>query len=101
MNASDVAEVLNAAWDPELSAYLVKRDGPWLVHVAPLIFNDRVLLTHVDEYPHTWTAGYCYDKGPAAALAAAVWEPTRQARPAGYKKIAAEADRELDAEPAP
>lgn len=79
-------------WDSRLQSWVVKRAGPWIVSVTPMIYNDRVLLTHVDQYPHYWTAGYCYDKGGAALLAAIAWDPLVEDRPAGFKKVAAEDD---------
>ena len=85
------AEPLPApGWDEHIESMVVKVVGPWIVSVTPMAFNDRVLLTHIAQYPTSWTSGFCYDKGAAAALAATVWEPTRDPRPVGFKKVAAE-----------
>lgn len=84
-------ELYQGYWDPELETQVIHQDGPWIVSVSPMLFNDRVLLTHEDQrHLGTYTSGYCYDKGAAAALAAAAWFPTRQLQPVGFKKIAAE-----------
>lgn len=85
-------------WDENVKAWLIRKDDKWMVHVRPMIFNDRILLTRVDEYPRSWTSGYCYDRGAAAFLAAMAWDPKTQKRPKGYKKIAHEEDRELEEE---
>ncbi len=78
-------------WDEKTQSVVVKVTEHWIVSVAPMIFNDRVLLTSREEYPWTWTAGWCYDKGGAAGLAAAVWDPETEREPIGYKKVAADA----------
>lgn len=75
-------------WDPAIGSYIIKTEGPWIVSVTPMIFNDRIMLTHIDEYPHTASAGYCYEKGSAAGLAAHAWSVLHQPCPVGYKKIA-------------
>lgn len=77
-------------WDPNIESMVYAHHGDWLVSVSPMRFNDRVLLTHRNEYPRLWTAGFCYDKGPAAGLAAAVWNPLDDPYPLGFKKIAAD-----------
>lgn len=78
-------------WDEQLLTMVYHKDGPWIVSVTPMIYNDRVLLTHESEVERgTCTSGYCYDKGPAAGLAAQLWFPTKQLRPKGFKKIAFE-----------
>jgi hypothetical protein len=53
-----------------------------------MIFNDRVLLTMRADYPYFTVGGWCYDKGPAAALAATAWDPDTEPAPAGFKKEA-------------
>lgn len=63
--------------------------GEWIVSVTPMIFNDRVLLTHKErDYPYGCTAGWCYDKGGAAVLAALAWNVDTEDEPAGFKKCA-------------
>lgn len=77
-------------WDDQIESLVYKHVGPWMVSVTPQIFNDRVLLTHREQYPRRWTAGFCYDKGPAAGLAAMAWNPDEERNPAGFKRIAAD-----------
>jgi hypothetical protein len=81
---------MDAYYDDRLGSVVVRKDGPWIVSVTPMLFNDRVLLTHEGNYPHFWTSGYCYDKDGSAPLAAAMWNPLVDERPKGYKKIAGE-----------
>lgn len=75
-------------WNDTAQTNVVKVVGEWIVSVTPMIFNDRVLLTHVDEWPLTWTAGWCYDKGGVAHLAALAWDVATEHEPKGYKKVA-------------
>lgn len=89
-------------WDNNIESLVYAHHGPhseWIVSVTPMAYNDRILLTHRDRYPRLWVAGFCYDKGPAAGLAAATWDPTTQPRPAGYKKIAADERHPADLPP--
>jgi hypothetical protein len=61
--------------------------GGYLVQIMPMIFNDRLVLTPqscLGVYDHGW----CFDKGPAALLAALVWNPETEGEPVGYKKRA-------------
>lgn len=81
-------------YDPNIEAMVVRRSAEWIVSVAPMIFNNRILLSHVDDYPRLWTAGWCYDKGPVAALAAIAWNPDTDREPAGYKKLAADSRKD-------
>jgi hypothetical protein len=76
-------------WDEVLQSMVVQDTDEWVVSVTPMIFNDRVCLTHKQrDWPFGCTAGWCYDKGGAAALAAAVWDLDNEREPAGYKKRA-------------
>jgi hypothetical protein len=77
-------------YDEKMMSWVVRKDGPWIVSVTPMLYNDRVMLTHERDYPHFATAGYCYDKGSAALLAAAIWNPLEEHRPKGPKKVAFE-----------
>lgn len=86
-------------FDQETLTLVVNHHGDWMVSVAPMIFNDRVMLTHRDAYPTFVTAGFCYDKGGAAPLAAAAWNPLQDFRPVGYKKIAHDARRDTHEHP--
>lgn len=80
--------VTEGEYDEKMGSLVVRKIGCWIVSVTPMIFNDRVLLTHVDEYPATVSGGWCYDKGGAAMLAALVYNPETEPRPSGYKKEA-------------
>lgn len=62
--------------------------GGWLVQVVPMIFNDRLVLTpKTAQYVYDY--GWCYDKGPAAYVAARAWNPETEGEPPGFKKAAA------------
>jgi hypothetical protein len=79
-------------WDQKIQSMIVKETDEWIVSITPMIFNDRVLLTHKErDYPYGWTAGWCYDKGGAAMLAAMAWDPGVEREPLGYKKVAGDA----------
>lgn len=81
-----------AGWDAEAGGYRVKEGDDWIVHVIPMIFNDRVTFSYRSDYSSScYTAGWCFDKGGAAALAAALWDPDTQHEPVGYKKVALDA----------
>lgn len=77
-------------YDENIESVVYGHHGPWLVSVSPQMFNDRILLTRREQYPRQWTAGFCYDKGPAAGLAAALWNPLVEFYPVGFKRIAAD-----------
>lgn len=85
-------------WDPYIQATVVRIDGPWIISVSRMIYNDRVVLTHESEYPYTARAGYCYDQGGVALHAATLWNPLKELRPKGYKKIAYESKRTIEGE---
>ena len=80
--------------DKKLGSVIIKRTENWIVSVTPMIYNDRVLLTLASEYDNSpypgWEAGWCYDKGGAAVLAAVAWDPETEREPLGYKKLAAD-----------
>lgn len=76
-------------WDERLGGWIMKRDQVWIVSVSPMLYNDRVCLTHVEEYPWFYVGGWCYEPGAAAYLAAAAWDPNEMHRPVGWKKEAA------------
>jgi hypothetical protein len=75
-------------WDDAIESLVVKETDDWIVSVTPMIYNDRLLLTMRSQYPTGWTAGWCYNKGGAAILAALAWDPDTQHDPVGYKKVA-------------
>lgn len=88
MTWGDVPLPEDGAWDERLLAYVVRVTDEWIVSVHSMIVNDRVCLTSVDDYPLSWTAAWCYDKGGAAHLAAVLWDPDVDPEPVGYKKVA-------------
>lgn len=77
-------------WNPGAGSFRIKEGDDWVISIMPMIFNDRVIFSYKDEYPN-YSAGWCYDKGGAAALAAAAWDPDTQRKPVGYKKEAVDA----------
>lgn len=77
-------------YDPAIEATVVKVTDTWIVSWAPMLFNDRIYLTHRDQYPRLWTAAWCYDKGGSVVLAASAYDPDTQHEPVGYKRVAAD-----------
>lgn len=75
-------------WNATFQGEVVKVTEHWIVAVVPMIFNDRIVLCDVDDWEIEYVAGFCYDKGPAAPLAAMAWDPEVEQYPVGYKKIA-------------
>ena len=76
-------------WDANVSAYLITKTERFYVHVAPMIFNHRILLTPESEYPYGWEGGWCYPDKDSAVAAAQAWDPETQLRPEGFAKEAA------------
>lgn len=60
--------------------------GGWVVLIAAMGFNDRVILAEPDGTPHY---GWCFPKGGAAHLAALVWDPNADGEPLGHIKAVA------------
>lgn len=64
-------------FDPEIASVVIGHagtEGEFMVSVSPMLFNDRVLVTHRSQYPLTVAAGFCYPReGGAASVAAALW----------------------------
>lgn len=81
-------------FDEAMGSLVIQKTDEWIVSVTPMMFNDRVILTHKSEYPDFNTAGWCYDKGIAAICAAAVWDIESEREPAGYKKCAYDGRRQ-------
>jgi hypothetical protein len=86
-----MTEIAEPYFDEALQSLVVQENDDWIVSVTPMIVNDRVYLTHRSEYPYSATAGFCYDKGGAAVLAAAVWDFENEPAPPGHKKVAFDA----------
>lgn len=78
-------------YNAETVMVVVQVTEHWVVGVVPQAYNDRVLLCSHEEWRTSWTAGFCYDRGPAAMLAAAAWDPEREWFPVGFKKVAGDA----------
>lgn len=75
--------------DDQMQSLVLKETDEWIVSVTPMLFNDRILLTHkVRDYPLGCSAGWCYDKGGAAVLAALAWNVDTEDEPASFKKCA-------------
>lgn len=76
-------------FDEKIESLVVKQNDEWIVSVSPMLFGDRILLTNKQlDYPYGCTAGWCYDKGGAAVLAALAWDIETEHEPAGFKKKA-------------
>src|SRR5690349_781846 len=77
-------------WCDEVSCWMVKWNEHWVVMILPMLYNDRVVIGFRDDRMFTrgYEAGWCYDKGPAAMLAAMAWEPDTKHTPVGFKKEA-------------
>lgn len=73
-------------FDEKIQSLIIKETDEWIISVTPMIYNDRLLLTMREDYPWGYTAGWCYDKGGAAILAAVAWDPDTQHEPVGHKK---------------
>ncbi len=78
-------------WDENIQSLVIKETDEWIVSVTPMIYNDRVLFSYRSDYPWGCSAGWCYDKGGAAILAAVAWDPAAEREPAAYKKCAFDA----------
>lgn len=73
-------------FNAEIATTVVKVTEHWVVCVTPMLFNDRVCLSRMEHWDTEIIAGWCYDKGPAAALAAMAWDPETEPRPVGFKR---------------
>lgn len=60
------------------------------IDITPMLFNDRIVVTLKKDYPYGTVAGFCYDKGAAASLAAMHWIDHWEEldEPLGHKKVA-------------
>lgn len=58
--------------------------------ISPMIYNDRIVVTKKEDYPKTVIAGFCFDKGGAAIVAATWWLDhwDELDEPLGHKKVA-------------
>lgn len=78
----------DAHFDTRMGAVIIKETPDWIVAVSPMIYNDRILFALRRDYPG-YTAGWCYNKGGSAVLAALAWDPDTEHTPVGLKKEAA------------
>lgn len=87
---NDVTEIEIGVYNAEVGAVPIKVTENWVVAVMPMAFNDRVILCRHWEWTEVrgYVAGWCYDKGGAAALAAMAWDPETERTPVGWKKQA-------------
>lgn len=61
-------------FDQESQTLVIGHPEPdFRIDVAPMIFNDRIVVSFKEDYPHFTVAGFCYDKGLPAVLAAIAW----------------------------
>jgi hypothetical protein len=80
-------------WDAQVEGHRVKTfaDGTRVVHILPMIFNHRIIVSSlktdgtVDEAAGVLDA-WCYPDMETARLAADVWNPDRDAEPRGWIK---------------
>lgn len=72
-------------WDNRVEAWLVAEAGGYHVHIIPMIYNHRVVLTPIGDYG-VYDAGWCYPTGLAAAAAVRAWEYDADPEPGGYIK---------------
>lgn len=81
--------------EPAVDDYGTVTIGEWggyLIQIAPMLFNDRLVMTPkscLGVYDHGW----CYPKSGAAYLAALMWNPEHDAEPVGYIKRATPSQR--------
>ena len=83
-------------WDEHTDGWITRLTDRFVVSWAPMLFNDRLFVTRRSDYPRTWVTAWCFDKGPAAALAAAVFDPEVDMEPPGFKKLAFDGRTEAD-----
>ena len=69
----------------ERGYFAVAETDEFFIEVFPALFNNRLVLIEKSN-PNSYVAGWCYDKGPAAFLAGAVFDPDVEDEPAGWKK---------------
>lgn len=78
-----------AVWDEAIEGWVLRRTSEWIVSVSvAYLFNDRLILTRVEQYPRLYAAGWCYPKGGAAFAAGAVFDPERDWEPVGFLRVA-------------
>lgn len=77
---------LGAIFDPAIEAWVVRVSDSWVVAVVPMLFNHRITITALDEYPRTYTAGWCYPDAATAYLAALDYRPDDQPPRPGFNE---------------
>ena len=79
-------------WDTRVEAWFIKEGEDYFVHVIPMIYNDRIVLTpkKPDGDPEPgYDYGWCYAKvrdGSLAVAYALAWTPETEAEPVGWIK---------------
>lgn len=71
----------------------IGRWGGYLLQIAPMAFNERIIMTP-EDIPLVYDHGWCYDRGGLAFIALIGWDPAAEGEPAGYKKRATLRQRE-------
>lgn len=70
---------------PDGTAWRVQETETAYIEVAPMMFNDRVMVVPKDS-PFTYGRYWCYQKGGAAILAALAWDGADDTEPVGWIK---------------
>lgn len=74
-------------WDDVSDAWLIGETDTHLVHVVPMLYNHRVVLTPKRQRL-IYVGGWCYPDLLSATAAARVWDPDTEERPVGFIKEA-------------
>ena len=95
-----MSDLPETGWNDQIPAFVAKVTEHWVVAVSPMIFNDRIIISPVEDWTTSVTAGWCYDRveasDPIAATLrtmaiAAEWDPEVDREPRAYKKCAFDA----------
>lgn len=83
---------IEAVWPPVYDeqrwTVTIGRLRGWLVQVAPMFYNDRLLLSPEKDFTGCYDHAWCYPKGGPAVFACALWQAHRDPQPAGFIKRA-------------
>ena len=83
----DIDDVLRAIHEPlnERQARTLARWDKWLIELAPMLYNHRLLMTPV-AMPDIWSYGWCYADPTLAVVGMVAWDPATEDEPAGWHK---------------
>lgn len=70
---------------PDGTALRIKETETHYIEVVPMAFNDRIVMTPKST-PYTYDRYWCFDRGPAAVLAALAWDGATDTEPVGWIK---------------